>query len=234
METLFSRLTTQVYELEGLLLVMDKHGEDTPEVVYQRIAELGEQIAARCQQLGAEHSDITPETPAPTKVDRPTEPAEAAHEPTDAASDDLPEKDYDADETWQHDNGKEFAEVFKLDYVEPDTTVITQPEPAPAVEQPNNVQTSEPQHVEHDLRVDEKLHRDISKDMHKAMSINDRFRFKRELFGNSDEALERALTLVNDMDSFEQAQEHFIYHLGWDQDNEDVADFMGLVRRHFL
>ena len=46
MDTLLSCLMTQTYELEGLLLVVEKHGADTPQVVYQRITELGEQIAA--------------------------------------------------------------------------------------------------------------------------------------------------------------------------------------------
>ena len=223
MEALFSKLTTQVYELEGLLLVVDKHGEDTPDVVYQRIAELGEQIAARTAQLQPDANaqftmrdaqlQPTPEVePAPEPV---TEPAPApAPEPTpeptpepilsEPSEQELPDEDYDADETWQHDNGEEFNEVFKVDYVEPT------------------------------VRVDEKLQRSLSKDMRKALSLNDRFRFKRELFAGSEVELNQALDLVNAMQSFDEAQEYFIQDLGWDQDNEDVAEFMGLVRRHFL
>ena len=198
---------TQVYELEGLLLVVEKHGEDTPAEVYQRIAELGEQIAARTAQL-------TASTPAPPKEE--VVPC-ASNEPVstppslggagggeESPQQELPEQDYDADETWQHDNGEEFNEVFKVDYVEPP------------------------------VRVDEKLQRSLSKDMRKALSINDRFRFKRELFAGSEVELNQALDLVNAMQSFDEAQEYFIDDLGWDQDNEDVAEFMGLVRRHFL
>ncbi len=221
MEALFSKLTTQVYELEGLLLVVDKHGEDTPDVVYQRIAELGEQIAARPAQL---QPDVNAQCtmrdaqlqPTPEPATEPvTEPAPApAPEPTpeptpepilsEPSEQELPDEDYDADETWQHDNGEEFTEVFKVDYVEPT------------------------------VRVDEKLQRSLSKDMRKALSLNDRFRFKRELFAGSEVELNQALDLVNAMQSFDEAQEYFIQDLGWDQDNEDVAEFMGLVRRHFL
>ena len=221
MEALFSKLTTQVYELEGLLLVVDKHGEDTPDVVYQRIAELGEQIAARTAQLQPDVNaqctmrdaqlQPTPE-PAPEPAPEPvSEPApapvsEPTPEPTlsEPSEQELPDEDYDADETWQHDNGEEFTEVFKVDYVEPT------------------------------VRVDEKLQRSLSKDMRKALSLNDRFRFKRELFAGSEVELNQALDLVNAMQSFDEAQEYFIQDLGWDQDNEDVAEFMGLVRRHFL
>ena len=215
MEALFSRLMTQVYELEGLLLVVDKHGEETPDVVYQRIAELGEQIAARAAQLqpqsAPEVEDLPPApAPKPEPVPAPAPEPIAAPEPEKPLVDEqpvekeLPDRDYDADETWQHDNGEEFNEVFKVDYVEPP------------------------------VRVDEKLQRSLSKDMRKALSLNDRFRFKRELFAGSDVELNQALDLVNAMQSFDEAQEYFIDDLGWDQDNEDVADFMGLVRRHFL
>ena len=89
-------------------------------------------------------------------------------------------------------------------------------------------------YVEPTVRVDEKLQRSLSKDMRKALSLNDRFRFKRELFAGSEVELNQALDLVNAMQSFDEAQEYFIQDLGWDQDNEDVAEFMGLVRRHFL
>ena len=206
---------TQVYELEGLLLVVDKHGEETPAVVYQRIAELGEQIAARAAQLqpqsAPEVEDLPPvPAPKPEPVPAPAPEPIAAPDPEKPLVDEqpvekeLPERDYDADETWQHDNGEEFNEVFKVDYVEPP------------------------------VRVDEKLQRSLSKDMRKALSLNDRFRFKRELFAGSDVELNQALDLVNAMQSFDEAQEYFIDDLGWDQDNEDVADFMGLVRRHFL
>jgi hypothetical protein len=215
MEALFSRLMTQVYELEGLLLVVDKHGEETPDVVYQRIAELGEQIAARAAQLqpqsAPEVEDLPPvPVPKPEPVPAPAPEPIAAPEPEkplvaeQPVDKELPDRDYDADETWQHDNGEEFKEVFKVDYVEPP------------------------------VRVDEKLQRSLSKDMRKALSLNDRFRFKRELFAGSDVELNQALDLVNAMQSFDEAQEYFIDDLGWDQDNEDVADFMGLVRRHFL
>ena len=267
METLFSRLVTQVYELEGLLLVLDKHGDDTPPEVYRRIGELGQEIARRTGQLSCEPeanpmSNLKPEpqpesqpelqrelqrepqpVPEPQPELEPQPDPEAQYEThtepvnPQPTADDLPEDDYNADETWQHDNGEEFTEVFKVDYVEPQpvvkpvpNVVLVEPRPEPdhAVAEP--VQST----VDGDLRVDEKLQRTLSKDMHKALSINDRFRFQRELFSNNKNDLNNALDLVNAMQSFDEAQDYFIGDLGWDQDNEDVADFMGLVRRHFL
>ena len=258
MDTLLSCLMTQTYELEGLLLVVEKHGADTPQVVYQRITELGEQIAAHTAQLLPSQPELQakpaePEQPAepaepvqpaepaepvqptePAEPEQPAEPVQPVAQRTSEPREQLPEQDYDADETWQHDNGEEFTEVFKVDYVEPQPVVKPQPnvvlvEPH---DEPAAIDTAEP--LDEDLRVDEKLHRSLSKDMHKALSLNDRFRFQRELFSNSKNDLNNALDLINAMQSFDEAQEYFIGDLGWDQDNEDVADFMGLVRRHFL
>ena len=254
MDTLFSRLMTQVYELEGLLLVVEKHGKDTPQVVYQRIGELGREIAQYTQQAAVtqpaepEPIEVMPpveqEKPVETQPIEPEQHAEPEQlvepepEPVepDLPEQDLPEQDYNADETWQHDNGEEFAEVFKVDYVEPDPVIKPQPNVVLVEPQPRDVPDAPAiaSVADDGLRVDEKLQRSLSKDMHKALSLNDRFRFQRELFSNSKNDLNNALDLVNAMQSFDEAEEYFIHDLGWDQDNEDVADFMGLVRRHFL
>ncbi len=266
MEALFSRLMTQVYELEGLLLVVDKHGDETPQVVYKRIGELGQEIAQRAGQLASQPQaePMVNVMPAPAVEPEPvaepvaehiadSEPVEAAEpkmeglnqpEPRSEAkvygppipTRDLPEQDYDADETWQHDNGEEFTEVFKADYVEPEPVIKPQPRVVLVEPQPDPQPLAEPEEAQsgEDLRVDEKLQRSLSKDMHKALSLNDRFRFQRELFAGSKNDLNNALDLVNAMLTYDEAEEYFIHDLGWDQDNEDVADFMGLVRRHFL
>ena len=240
---------TQVYELEGLLLVVEKHGDDTPQVVYQRIGELGQEIAQYTQQAAVaqpaqpEPTAVMPTVeqeqpiePQPTEPEQPVEPEQSAEPEPVPVEEDLPEQDYNADETWQHDNGEEFNEVFKVDYVEPEpvikpqpNVVLVEPQPEVVAEAPAVAPVADD-----DLRVDEKLQRSLSKDMHKALSLNDRFRFQRELFSNSKNDLNNALDLVNAMQSFDEAEEYFIRDLGWDQDNEDVADFMGLVRRHFL
>jgi len=263
MDTLFSRLMTQVCELEGLLLVVEKHGDDTPQVVYGRIGELGQEIALYASQAAARAAEpdehLQPQVAQPvTQPAQETQPAPAAkqaaiepqpepdHQPDPAtavagptADNDLPEQDYNADETWQHDNGEEFTEVFKVDYVEPELTIQPQPnvvlvEPHAEPEQQADESNDDEDSEDSDLRVDEKLQRTLSKDMHKALSLNDRFRFQRELFAGSKNDLNNALDLVNAMQSYDEAEEYFIRDLGWDQDNEDVAAFMGLVRRHFL
>lgn len=68
----------------------------------------------------------------------------------------------------------------------------------------------------------------------KAFTLNDKFRFKRELFGNSDPEFSNALDLISVMRSIDEAEDYFYNELGWDAENEDVKDFMRIVRAYFL
>ena len=85
-----------------------------------------------------------------------------------------------------------------------------------------------------DLRVDEKLQRHLSKDLHRAFSLNDHYRFRRELFGGSEDRMNAAIDTIEDMESFDQAEEYFYNDLGWDSDSDEVNEFMNIIERHFL
>lgn len=47
------------------------------------------------------------------------------------------------------------------------------------------------------------------KDIRKLMSLNDKFRFKRELFVNSDEVMNNTLEALNEISSFEESSLFF-------------------------
>ena len=66
-----------------------------------------------------------------------------------------------------------------------------------------------------------------------AFCINDRFRFRRELFNNSDSAFNSAMDLVATMDDYEEAEDYFIGDLGWDLEKPEVMDFMAIIRNYF-
>ena len=320
------KMLSHVYEIEGLMLVSRRLGEEnTPDVITNKMHRKVRELAEMC---GMELA-----TPAAEAHAQPAE--ETASTPV---ADGLPEEDYDADETWQHDNGEEFNEVFSLDYQEPahesapavevpvadrepdeDITVefieaeeepdeerveerveeeprlqnhptpvppVFHPKPEPeenvrpvlpAIEAVNDEPVPEPDpdvlpeaQAEPDItvefieaedipvtepedfpipptpteipaapesdtpmRVDEKLQRHLSKDIRKALSINDRFRFQRELFAGSADALNTAIEHIEAMRSYGNAELYFYSQLHWDRENEVVKDFMSLVRNHF-
>ncbi len=83
------------------------------------------------------------------------------------------------------------------------------------------------------IRVDELLQRRVADDIRKAFTLNDKYRFRRELFGNSDIAFNDALDMIASMHSFEEAHDYFSNDLGWNLDNDDVKDFLEVVSSHF-
>lgn len=83
------------------------------------------------------------------------------------------------------------------------------------------------------IRLDEKLAREGSRDLRKAFSLNDRFRFRRELFGNSDIEMTDTLNLVEAMTNYAEAVDYFMSDLQWDEENPDVADFLAIIQKHF-
>lgn len=86
---------------------------------------------------------------------------------------------------------------------------------------------------EDELRVDEQLSRTLSKNLKKAFTLNDRFRFRRELFGNHDVEFNDTLNLVEAMHSFDEAEDYFYNDLQWDKDSPEVIDFMKIIEKHF-
>ncbi|MCI5981163.1 MAG: hypothetical protein MRZ38_09825 [Muribaculaceae bacterium] len=238
MDASYAQLLSRVYELEGLLLLAEKKGEATPGKVIDLIKDKARAIDTAAQQL------------TPGAADQAT------------SGNDLPCNDYDPDETWQHDNGEEPGEIFGsgIAYVEPQhmpAEPVAEQHPAPVAgndddepEPPaftpanidmtggensdNDIDIDEEEDEENPVRLDEQLQRNLSKNMRKALSLNDRYRFKRELFGNSELDLNDALDMVQSMKSYDEATDYFYGDLGWDKDNDEVQDFMSIVKKHFL
>lgn len=64
-------------------------------------------------------------------------------------------------------------------------------------------------------------------------SVNDRFRFRRELFNFSDEEMDEAIEVAGQMNTVEEVEDYFYNDLCWDPDNEEVADFMKIIKARF-
>ena len=66
-----------------------------------------------------------------------------------------------------------------------------------------------------------------------VFSINDKFRFRKELFNNSDADFNNTLVLVASMDNYEEAEEYFLNEEGFDKNNRAVTDFLEVIKRYF-
>lgn len=71
-------------------------------------------------------------------------------------------------------------------------------------------------------------------DFRKAFSLNDRFRFRRELFGGDEAKMNKAIGDLNDMHSYEESVTYLHNELKWNIEDEAVADFIKLLEKRFL
>ncbi len=318
------RMLAAAYELEGLLMLADSRGDDTPEMVVTAIREKIENLAKAAEGLNFSACENTPEptadmpsenTDGPSPLDElDTDNAEetteapltqeeaealisAYHDAVDTqttgeeceSSDTEQQPEFDMeDETTEMavamheylDNLPQTEETPETDVTEqpeesaaeePETPVEEEPteeepvEETPAAEEPTteeetlpetddtqeeaedetpeeteNYAGEEPAVPEDDntpterITIDEAFIRNKSKDLRSAFSINDSFRFRRELFGNSAAEMADAINLAEAMQTFDEAEEYFYGDLGWDKDSEEVKEFMTIIRNHFL
>lgn len=70
-------------------------------------------------------------------------------------------------------------------------------------------------------------------DFRKALSLNDRFRFRRELFGGDETRMNETLGKMNEMSSYEEALDYLHNELNWNIEDAAVADFLQLLEKRF-
>lgn len=86
---------------------------------------------------------------------------------------------------------------------------------------------------ENDLE-DLKENLDPSKDRGRLVfSINDKFRFRKDLFENSDVDFNNSLALVASMDDYDEAESYFVNDVGLNPADPTVNDFLEIVKRYF-
>ena len=71
-------------------------------------------------------------------------------------------------------------------------------------------------------------------DFRKAFSLNDRFRFRRDLFHGNEEQMNQVIADLNQIDSLEEALCFIDTNLSWDMNNETVADFIKLLEKRYI
>ncbi len=71
-------------------------------------------------------------------------------------------------------------------------------------------------------------------DVRKAIGLNDRFYFQRELFNGNADAFNNTLDQINQMDSFELALQFIKSNYDWDDDNEVTESFYKSIKRRFI
>lgn len=66
-----------------------------------------------------------------------------------------------------------------------------------------------------------------------ALCLNDRFRFRRALFGGNDDEFNAVIDRIATLADFEEAEDYIYGELGFEPDDDDVADFMEIIKSYF-
>lgn len=239
MKTDIRKMIAEAYELEGLLLLADNRGADTPEYVFTAI---GEKLDRLQMLLGEREGDEGEETQEDACMVENDVADAVSEEPEPEPEEDVAEVTAEQVADGEYDNEQEPMVELVLDdepTAEPDAETPNVADETEDVEAEDNIE-EEPEANEkasgdsEPLRLDEKLQRSRSKDLKSAFSLNDTFRFRRELFGNSAAEMTDAIHMVEAMHSFDEAEDYFYGDLGWDRESDDVKDFMAIIKNHFL
>lgn len=97
--------------------------------------------------------------------------------------------------------------------------------------------TSETNYDNSTVKNDSENNKDVkTNDINKGrlvFTINDRFRFRRELFENSDVDFNNTLALMASMDSYDEAEDYFLNEEGFEKSNPVVTDFLEVIKKYF-
>ncbi len=115
-------------------------------------------------------------------------------------------------------------------------------EPEPVKEEP----VAEPEPVKEEPKVEVKeevkeeaaapkavLYGKAVDDIRRAISLGDRFLYQRELFGQDVELMQRTLTELNELGSYDEAVEYISSHFEWDTESSTYQQFLVTLHRRF-
>lgn len=70
-------------------------------------------------------------------------------------------------------------------------------------------------------------------DLQRSMSLNDRFRYQRELFEGDNALMNEVLTALADRPSYEEAVSMLRVDFAWDEELPAVADFYAMLQQYY-
>lgn len=199
-------LLSLAFEVEGLIVLLERRADRTPAEVVELLKEKVAKLKSSVDVLSCvkSYSSVAASAEYEERQDaagKPSQPVAAVVEP-------------------------EPKPVVKIPVPEPESKKPQEPIITPIVEKISQRQAPE----KHVAPV-----KDIETlgDMHKVFTLNDKFRFRRELFNNNDTDFQDALNVVKTMSSLDDAKDYFYNDLCWDSENEDVKDFIEVISGYF-
>lgn len=226
-----NELLDSVYELEGLIhLALSR--DDNPAMLGNLIARKGELVASLSSAFSGDEP-IAPvanpvgiisveeeeEVPEPEEQGMPQPEEEAAPQPEEKNDESI--GDY-MEQTVEHAVEEPIAETPKetIPVIESEEPVEEEEEEVapPVISITPEITVQEPAPAPRGRLV---------------FTLNDRFRFKRELFANSDVNFNAALAHVAELDSYEEAEDYFLGELNFDPSRDEVTEFLEILKKYY-
>lgn len=136
------------------------------------------------------------------------------------------------DKSGQLINELRTIELARLEWMEQQAERRLTPaeEIAPHNDTPNHTLNHTPDHTRSLKEIVEK--RSLT-DFKKSFSLNDRFLFKKELFGGNERKMTKAINDLSEMTSLEDAMKYIDAEMAWDMGNTFVVDFVSRLEKRF-
>lgn len=116
---------------------------------------------------------------------------------------------------------------------QPPVACVAKEKEQPTLHQESVVSTPK-QEEKHGLSLKEMLEKKTLSDFRKSFSLNDRFLFKKELFGGDEVKMTKVIGDLNEMSSMQEAMDYIQSELSWDKDNPYVEDFLSRLEKRFF
>lgn len=240
-----SQAYNKTIELEGLLQLLKSDDADDAKkdvifnALFNKIDEIDIEISELKQQFNAEKDSVSVDV-----FDENIEEVDEA--PVSEIVDEIEDVDVDADSVCDNEENDIIVEVLYDEEVIEETSEGNQEEIEDNQEEVEDNDSSEDVDdcSEPDIEVEfDCVDVDVNQsafalktrgDIRKMFTLNDNFKFRRELFENSQERYAQALTDIEQMDSMAQAEKYFYNELNWDKENPEVNEFMAIISVYFL
>jgi len=120
-----------------------------------------------------------------------------------------------------------------IEHSEPEPAVASEPEPEPEPEPVVETIAEKPVVAEEPASPKAAIYGKAVDDIRLAISLGDRFLYQRELFGQNAEMMQRTLTELNALGSFEAAMAYINEHFQWDTESNTYQQFLVTLHRRF-
>ena len=218
MDENLNNLLDEIYELEGLMLLALKRSESATDFL-RLIKKKGKEIGKKCQALSLS------ETPTPFNPEHQGKDKQKSNDfPSLSETRELSNLKDDSELNISESVSENMEEDINSDFAFEEYTID---------ESNNGLTGLELQGKDEYDELSIPSTKEEKKRGRLIFSINDKFRFRKELFENSDVEFNNTLALIASMDSYEEAEEYFLNEEGFDKSNPVVRDFLNIVKKYF-